>query len=499
MQLQFEKTALRCLGTALQEVQRSEVTQELRLPEGMPDIGRVLTTWGQVVIRSKQWQGNTIELEGGVKLWMLYAPEDGTEPRCMDSWLPVQIRWDVRQVDREGPMRMVPLLSFADSRCLSARKVMLRAGVSALVQALYPMEVETCTGGELPEDIQVLRRSYPVRLMKESGEKTFLMDEELTVPGGNVPVEKVFCVTANPEVTEKKVLSDKVVFKGNLNLHIVYRDQEGNVKSWDQAVPFSQLSELDQAYGTEAQADILMALTSLETDMAQPGQLRIKCGLVAQYLIDDRQVLEIVQDAYSVIRQVEPEIAALEIPVILDERTENLTLEQSLQGRSGRTAEGVLCLDFPRKREQGDSTELEVPGMFQTLVYDEHDSLQGMTCRCEGKIDIRSAENCRLMTLARPAGSVQAVQGMDAMELTSQIQLWIRSGAMERIPMVAALELGPVRDEDAERPSVILRDCRGDRLWDLAKSSSSTVEAICKANGIEENDTVSGMLLIPVL
>ena len=57
MELQFEKKLIPCLRTVMRQVQTQEQTQEeVRLPEGMPDIGRVLSSWGQVLIRGKEWR-----------------------------------------------------------------------------------------------------------------------------------------------------------------------------------------------------------------------------------------------------------------------------------------------------------------------------------------------------------------------------------------------------------------------------------------------------------
>lgn len=499
MQLQFNKTSIRCLGTAAQEVQNAEVTQELRLSDGMPDIGRVLTTWGQVIIRSKQWQGSTIELAGGVMVWTLYAPEDGTEPRSVESWIPFQLRWEVSEPGREGPMRMIPLLRFADSRSISARKMMLRAGVSAMVQAMSPLEAEIYSAGEVPEDVQLLKNTYPVRIIVEGGEKTFLIDDELLLPESAVPAEKLLSATVNPEITEKRVLSDKIVFKGILNLHIVFRDQDGRVQNIEKPLSFSQISELDHTYGSDAQTDIQMAVTSLETDMGEPGKLRIKCGLVAQYLIDDRHLLELVQDAYSPMREVKLENTLLELPVILEDRMEYVTAEQSVPGQNGQVADAVFLPDFPRKRQTGNGFELELPGLFQTLVYDENDSLQGVSSRWEGRMSLPAAENANLMLTVRSTGNVQTMTSMDALGLSTQMQLRMQTGTMERIPMVTGLELGQPLEQDSSRPSVIICQCGGESLWDLAKRSGSTVSAIRMANGIDGEDGTDRMLLIPVI
>ena len=75
MELQFEKQSLSCLRSVLRQVQTQEQTQEVRISDGMPDIGRVLGAWGQVIVRSKEWGSGTMSLSCGVMAWVLYMPE----------------------------------------------------------------------------------------------------------------------------------------------------------------------------------------------------------------------------------------------------------------------------------------------------------------------------------------------------------------------------------------------------------------------------------------
>ena len=81
MELKFEKAGCACLETVLQEIQNQEQTQELRLSDDMPDIGRVLAVWGQPILRGKEWRTGQAIASGGMIVWVLYAPEDGSEER----------------------------------------------------------------------------------------------------------------------------------------------------------------------------------------------------------------------------------------------------------------------------------------------------------------------------------------------------------------------------------------------------------------------------------
>ena len=95
MELEFQKTEIPCLHTILRQVQTQEQTQEVRLSDEMPDIGRVLSCWGQVMLRGKEWRTGALSVNGGVMVWVLYAPEDGSAMQCLQTWLPMQIKCDL--------------------------------------------------------------------------------------------------------------------------------------------------------------------------------------------------------------------------------------------------------------------------------------------------------------------------------------------------------------------------------------------------------------------
>ena len=118
MELKFDKRGISYLKPLLREVQAQEQTQELRLTDGMPDIGRILGTWGQVILRGKEWRGDSVGCSGGVMAFVLYAPEDGSPLRTMETWIPFQMKWNLEDGHRDGEMRVQCLMRFLDARML---------------------------------------------------------------------------------------------------------------------------------------------------------------------------------------------------------------------------------------------------------------------------------------------------------------------------------------------------------------------------------------------
>jgi hypothetical protein len=173
MELQWDKMALPCLEVKLRQVQNQEQTLEVRLGDDMPDIGRIICGWGQSILRGKQWNSDHMVVSGGIMAYILYSPEDGSAPRCVQAWLPYSMKWNFPQCDRDGIIRANIQVKSVDARVLSARKMMVRGCVSGLAEALEPKEAAYYTGAADQEHVYVLKQTYPVLIPAEAGEKTF--------------------------------------------------------------------------------------------------------------------------------------------------------------------------------------------------------------------------------------------------------------------------------------------------------------------------------------
>ncbi len=491
MQLQFRKTACPCLQRIKRQVQNQEQTQEVRLGDDMPDIGRVLGAWGQVLLRGKEWRTGTMGISGGVMVWVLYAPEDGSQVRWVDTWIPFQMKWDLPDTQHDGIIRAGCLLRSIDARSTSARRLMVRVSVGAMGEALLPGEFYQFTPEEVPEDVELLKNTYPFRLPQEAGEKPFEMEEILTLPTAAPKMEKLIRYEMTPQIQDKKIMSSKVVFRGAANLHIVYLTQNGEVQSWDFELPFSQYAELEGDYEQDAAGDITLAVTSLETDIDEEGNLNVKAGLTGQYVISDRNMVTVVEDAYSPRREVTVQKEMQQVPVILEQLTQTVHAQQQMPQEASRVADVAFYPDHPRMTPREGGVEAVLPGQFSVLYYDEEGTLQGTTSGWEGSLSLSAAPEVQM------DGQISGIEKSQT-ELQADVRLELTGSSRQGIPMVTALELGEERQPDLNRPSLVLRKAGDEKLWDIAKRTGSTVSAISQANNLTGEPEKQQTLLIPI-
>lgn len=497
MELPFEKTVSRFWQQKLYTPVMKEETQEVRLPESMPDIGRVIAAWGQVVLRGKEWRSGHIGLNGGVMVWVLYAPEDGSEPRKLESWLPFNARVEHSHEGEDGVIRAECVLCSADARSVSSRKIMLRCSVGMLVQTLVPREAEVSSPGKLPEDIQVLERTYPVILTRETGERAFLLDELIPMPQGVGQPKKLIYYRMSPRVTEQKVLGSRAVFRGVGELHLLCMDESEKLFSADLEVPFAQHLDLEGDYDEGAEVSNLLCLTSLEADPDEAGGIRVKCGLVSQYIINAPTVVRCLEDAYSPGREMELVHQELLLPAWLEEQVRQIELGERLTGDEV-PVDAIFFPDLPVVTKQPGGAEIRCSGSFQTLCEAADGSWQGKVLRTARTEHLMTG--CDTIPCTWLRGGAALRREGSGWSAEQRMELKIGSICTKPITMVTGIRASERREPDPNRPSIIVRARKSEEtLWDIAKYCGSTVSAIQRLNRLEQEPEEDRLLLIPVI
>ena len=497
MEMQFDRLPVPYLKKLTHGIRTQEETLEVRLPEGMPDIGRVLGAWGQVIVRGKEWNGSNMTLSCGVMAWALYTPEDGEDVRSIEAWLPFTMQWDLPETRYDGKILSYCALKSIDARSTSARKLMVRAVLQADADAYQVEQAQLAVPGELPADVQLLTAQYPMLLPREAGEKAFALEEQLSISDMPKP-KKLLYYALQPELTDKKVMAGKVVFRGSAMLHVLYRCEDEQLYSWDYELPFSQYADLDDEYSQEAELDVTACVTALDISLDEAGQLQLKAGLLGQYLLSERTMLSVTEDAYSPNRRLELQFEQLDLPAVLDSLNTSLQPEVCFQAEAQRVVDAVFLPGCGQLTCRDSECKAMLSGLFQMLYYDLEGNLRSAAAACEAYWIIPGDTGNEAVVRITAAGKPQASVGGNAVVLRTDMSAEACISAGQGIRMLTALELGEAEKPDPNRPSLILCRKGSRKLWDISKETGSTVEAILQANNLTEEPEEGQILLIPV-
>ena len=495
MELQLKNREISYLEPVILECRNLEQTQEVRLPEGLPDVERVLGCWGQPILRSKEWRTDTVTVSGGLMLRVLYGPEREGAPRMLDSWVPFQAKWELPGDTRDGSILVQPLLRFLDARSLSPRKLLVRCGISLNLLALAPEGLSIPEPETVPEDVQLLKKTVPLRLFDQAGEKSFALEETLSAPGMDLTEQKVFYSTVQPVLTEQKVLGDKIAFRGAVNLHALFCGPEGELEGRDFTFPFSQLAELDRVCGSEAEADIQVCVTNLELEEGGDGSKTVKASFTAQYAVSDVTPLQIVEDGYSTLRPLKLNRQDFPVTALLDHRWETLAGEAALPGEIHSAADLSALWELPVWDPIPQGYSLESSGTVGLLSRQER-GVEGFVLHWQGQAKVKTGEDVRLAVTGMSPGALQLNPG--AGKITMDFSVHLAMLSKDGLSVVSSMELGEPAAKESDRPSLILRRAGEAGLWELAKASGSTMEAIAQANSLTEEPAKGQMLLIPL-
>ena len=496
--MQFETKQVPCLQPLKQQMQSAEETAEIRLPDGMPEIGTVLGAWGQAIVRSKEWNGGNMGLSCGVMAWVLYLPEDGEGVYSVQTWIPVQLRWDLPPADRDGVMLTGCAIRQLDARSTTSRKLMVRAVVDAVAEAWLPGQIQLPVAEYYPADVQVLTDRYPVMLPKEAGEKAFALEETVRLPNAVPKPEKIMYYRLQPELTDWKVMAGKAVFRGVGILHLVYRTEDGMVCSWDGEIPFSQYMDLEGSFEPDAQIRVQVSVTSLDLELDMEGNLQLKAGLLAQFMLMEQEMIAVSKDAYSPDRKVVPVFADIYLPTVLDSSMHTLRAEESLPDEASQVVDVAFYPACGSWEHGNDSAQMHLPGFFRVLCYDQEHRLCSRTVSWQGHWNLPADPSARITGWISQSGNPQAVSGMGKIDLRADVLVDAAVYSGKDMTVMTGMELEEAQEKDPNRPSLIL--CRkGDRsLWEVAKSTGSTVSDIERINGLQGEPGEEKLLLIPI-
>ena len=498
MELELQQEKLEGYRLILETTMNQEETLESIVPDTYPDIARIVTAAGRVYLREGEAGEGTMRLTGTVQTTVLYMPEGETMPKALDVAIPFQCLRDHPNIHTDSVVRASAWSVFADARAVNPRKIVVRAELvlSAAVYECETKELVSDVAGGPDGSIEKRLLSYQDNAISSVVEKPFLFSDVLRLPPSRGSIEELLLCRPQLDVIEGKLIGRKLVVKGCVQLHIIYRSGEV-LSSHCFEVPYSQVLDMEKE-GEDGGSLVEVVLKSVDIRLHE-GELEVTVEASAQAELRSQRSVTVLGDAYSVICSMDTERRPCRLCTMAERGSTREGVRHFCQ--TGVQANQVLYCSVAIKeltqREGEKGPELAAQVVVHMLYLSQDNEL----CSASDTILINTpnelSPGCQRRVKCRSIGDISAIAVTGGIELRFDVSFdWITSKE-EEIPCVFAVRPGEAYGGGGNRPSLIIRRVdAGEALWDIAKACGSTIQDICTANELPSETVTQGTLLL---
>lgn len=483
------------------------------LPDYCPNIFKLLKTSVIPVIQSQKTAGNQVALDGVAVVRALYLAENSGRVCCVSQNIPFSKTAELPAECQNPSVFAVPRCYFVSGRAVNQRRLDIRGGISCKVKVCDQKALPVITGGS-GGGLQF----HPLRLsacgLRKSGSKSFVVNEDLELGSAKPAFGSLLGYSCCAVPSDLKLISNKVICKADLTLHILYQPEEENARpeTMEFSVPISQIADLPGVTEEDlCAARFAVSGVSIEPHPDDSGVNRIlNCEFtVCLFCTADRnQDFVLADDAYST--QYEAAVTTRPVSVEFLLQDADLTVMTRSTVESG-TAVSAVCdawasfgeaaVQFSEEGTLSLSGNLEVsllcigtdgmPFVLDKTIPTELKLLSGL-----------EAEEISFSPCVEVLSCGYAILSETSLEVRAELRV---SGPVYEKRRFTAIT-GAAVNEDSPRekdPLCALRICyaeAGDDVWDIAKSYATSMAAVMEENSLEEERLPArAMLLIPLI
>ena len=473
MELAFEQKQRSCLHRTAHLSLAQEQTQELIIPDSMPDASRTLICCAEPEVQSKTNREGSLLVTGTLRTGCLYADEAGGL-QLLTSELPFTVKLECAELREDTQTLVRCCVRSADSRLINSRKVLLRVSVLVQADGYEPQTQSMSVLKDPPACLQLKTQTYETNAPVELSERAFQVSEELNLPDGRPQIARLVSCSLTPVVQEQGLVGSKAVLKGTANLQITYLDNENALRTLSFSVPFSQYCQMEGDYDQDETLESVLLVTGVQLEPVaseQSQKLLFGAGLLAQCMV------------------VQPQALTLREPV-----------RASFPVQAAAVLDCRVYPDAQALERTDDGVTVHVP-LRADLVYTDPDgAVQAETFRTEVSCHTALSENglCEAVCTIQPEGYASA--GSGAVELRYDAVFQVQTFSRQTLQNLSGGTLDLTKQQNTQRPSVVIRRMSENAaLWDLARQYRTTAQSIQQANHLTQPEADAGrLLLIPM-
>ena len=490
--------------TALDTAFEQTVEKDIVLPDYCPDVFRILKCRVIPKVVSQSINGDRLTVDTEAVIRVLYLSQSSGKINLIES---KQSYSKTLELGGDAAAPIVSACAKAEQvscRVVNQRRVDIRGVFSVKVNVTAECKKQFITGAE-GEGIQLKRVNTVFPAKRLTAAKRVTVVEELELGGAKPNVGAVLRTDCTVTQQENKVISGKLITKGEAGIELLYTPAEGDSAAAETmrfSIPYSQIIDmegLDDSF--DLRLDVRAASCEIIPRSDEGGSLECELVLLVSCEAVRYESCEAVVDAFSTLHGCTVRQSGLTLGAKNDVCQKSFEVsgrvssgENEIQSISCAWCEAgsVSVREAEGKSVVSGNVTMSAVGVNTQgiAIYLENDA----PFECE--LDTAGAETAQV-TVRSCSYRLSDESGAD---IRAELCIEAVSAASGRIEPIDDITLDDSEESTSGRYALKL--CRvgaGEELWDIAKRCRTSVSAMIEENGMTSDVTEEGgMLLIPM-
>ncbi len=485
------------------------IDNDFTLPDYYPEISKILKCRIIPRVSMCSISGQTLTVDGNVTVNLIYCSPDneifGFE-QILNFTKTFEIGLDCSDAECECNVKS----EYVNCRCLNERKIDVHGAVGIYVSVFRKNTTGIVTDID-SSDVIIRRGLLPATSPVGVGEKSLLIEEELELGQGQPSIRCILKYDAKAVNKECKIISGKVVQKGELNIFVLYCAEHTSVPQvYRNSIPYSQIIDIEGLHeNCVCTAKTKVASLEIKPRTSASGETRSfiltsRLNFHATACCEDD--LPVVLDAYSTKYNAEIKTQEIMLQKIQKTINDSFICKKTLDNIGDINSVVDIWCDTAVGETGVNNCVLKVCGTLQICILALNSG--GVPQYIERPVDFEYTHTLEdsLKNIFASAEVITnnvsfTLQSGNCIEVSCELCVNADIFTKKKVNLVTdvCIDENNLKARTSDSALIIYYADAGEELWDIARKYNSNPQEISEINSLQDDILLSKKtLLIPI-
>ena len=478
---------------------------EYTLPDFCPDIGKILNFTLTPYIQSTTQNGSKATIDGIVKVRVLYRSTENNEMRSYMLTSSFSKNIDLKDED-SFISNCKAECGYLNCRAINERKFDIHGSINIHISPMNKSVVSAVCKLD-SDDLQSKCRSVDFCNLIGDAEKLIVINDEITLDETNGSILNIIHENAWLKNEEIKSITDKVVYKSDLELKFTYLNENGGYETLHRSFPVNQIIEVA---GMTESADCIgdFSVCGLElkpyTDkngdcLSVVMNVKIRASIKAW----EHHCENVVIDAYSTKYELDTENQKSSVYNVYPAVCFSETMQQTFDISDGAKEIISINYDKPIFKTTASDDGARVCGSVKANMLYINEQAECCSTQMELELDtVKPISNNfnSVKTVATIDSQTFTLNSTNSIELRCECNFELQPSSSTNEVFITSIsrDENKIKQSDCNCAMILYFAKKGESIWDIARKFNSCTDDIMQQNDIK-NDVldIPKMLIIP--